>query len=595
MNSEKLPHTLGPFIWHYIKKQWKTFALIQFFAFAWSIDHTMWPIVIMLLIDGITNYSGDRADMWHVLATPIIMGISLWTCVEIFFRACGMLMAKTLPKLEADVRMDMFNYVQKHSFNYFSNNFAGTIANKISDMPHNIENIIQLVIYLFFPVLLSLVIAVTLFAFVSIYFALILASWLVVHISVSWVFARKCAIYSDVHAESRSTLAGKIVDSLSNHNNVRLFSRYRYELKFLEKFQKDEQEKHIVSLWYIEKMKFVMGILSLLGIGIVMNWYMLYSWQQGRLTTGEVVFIFNTTWNITMMAWIAGLEFPTLYNKIGVCKQALSIIQDPIEITDEPHAKPLKVTEGLIKFENVSFHYRPEYNIFQNKNIIIHPGEKVGLVGSSGSGKTTFVNLILRYYDVEKGRILIDGQDIFNVTQNSLREQIALIPQDTSLFHRTLMDNIRFGKLEATDEEVRQAAAKAHAHEFIEKMPEKYETFVGERGVKLSGGQRQRISIARAILKNAPILILDEATSALDSVTETLIKDSMKSLMEGRTSIVIAHRLSTLSDMDRILVFKDGKIIEEGTHISLIEAGEHYAALWRMQAGGFLPEEDEQD
>lgn len=588
-----MPKSLLPFIWHFIKKHWFLIAVAQFFSFAWSIDHTFWPYVIMLLIDTITTFAGDRAEMWTLLAKPIIMGISLWIGVEISFRLSGIAFAKVIPKIDADVRLAMFEYVEKHSYNYFSNNFAGTLANKISDMVQSMENILRLIIQLFFPVFLALIIALFMFASVNINFALILGAWLVVHLGISFAFAPKCAKLSDAHAASRSNLAGKIVDSLTNHNNIRLFSRYKYELQHLSKFQKDEKDKYWESLWYIEKMKFAMGLVSFLGAGLALNWYMLYCWQQGTITAGEVIFIFNTSWNIVMMAWIAGLELPILYKEIGVCKQALTIIRDPIEVADSLQAKPLKVKRGEIIFDNVTFHYLPQANIFEDKTMTIRAGEKVGLVGFSGSGKTTFVNLILRYFDVENGRILIDGQDIAEVTQDSLREQIALIPQDASLFHRSLMENIRYGHLGATDDDIIEAAKKAHAHEFIEKMPEGYETLVGERGVKLSGGQRQRIAITRAILKNAKILILDEATSALDSVTERLIQDSLHDLMEGRTSIVIAHRLSTLSGMDRILVFKEGHIIEEGSHEELLAMGGHYATMWEMQAGGFLPDSSE--
>lgn len=294
-----------------------------------------------------------------------------------------------------------------------------------------------------------------------------------------------------------------------------------------------------------------------------------------------------------MMAWLAGLELPNLFQECGVCRQALTVIQDKHEIVDAPDAKPLKVRRGEIVFENVSFHYAHNRNIFEDKNLVIKAGSKVGLVGFSGSGKSTFVHLILRYFDVEAGRILIDGQDIKNVTQNSLREQIALIPQDTTLFHRTLMENIRYGRLEATDEEVVAAAKRAHAHEFIEKTSHQYHTVAGERGVSLSGGQRQRIAIARAVLKDAPIFILDEATSSLDSVTEKKIQEGLEFLMDAHTCIVIAHRLSTLSNMDRILVFKEGKIVEDGTHYELLEADGHYAHMWNMQAGGFLPDSTE--
>ncbi len=261
---------------------------------------------------------------------------------------------------------------------------------------------------------------------------------------------------------------------------------------------------------------------------------------------------------------------------------------DKPEFQDLPGAYELKVTKGIISFDRVLFHYKGITPLFHNKSVIIEAGQKAGLVGYSGSGKSTFVNLILRLYDVTEGYILIDGQDIRGCTQDSLRKNIAMIPQDPSLFHRTLMENIRYGRIDANDESVVEAAKRAHAHEFIAKLPQGYNSLVGERGVKLSGGQRQRIAIARAILKNAPILILDEATSALDSVVESDIQQSLWELMQGKTTIVIAHRLSTLLHMDRILVFDMGKIVEDGTHTELLAMNGMYKTLWEAQVGGFL-------
>lgn len=595
MQNEQIPKTLFAFFWHILKKQWKWLLFIQIFSFAWSLDHTLWPFVMMTLIDTITNYAGDKAGVWIALSKPIIMGLSLWITVEIFFRLSGILSARTIPKVEADARMSMVSYVLGHSYLYFGNQMAGTIANKISDMPQSMTRVIQQVIYLFMPVALALVISTILFAYINPLFALLLVSWVTIHMGICLAFSGKCDDLSNIHAEARSDLSGRIVDILTNNANTRLFARNRFEKQYLSFFQRDELQKHADSLWIIEKMKFFLGLASFLGVGIAINGYMLYSWQQGHLTAGEVVFIFNTTWNITMMAWLAGLELPQLFKEIGVCRQALTIIQDPHDITDAPDAKPLKVTHGDIIFDHVTFNYQTHHNVFQDKTIHIKAGQKVGLVGFSGSGKTTFVNLILRYYDVQEGKILIDGQDVSKVTQDSLREQISMIPQDPSLFHRSLIENIRYGRLDATDEEIVEACKKAHCHEFIMKMPEKYDSLVGERGVKLSGGQRQRIAIARAILKNAPILILDEATSALDSVTEREIQEGLEILMEGHTSIVIAHRLSTLSGMDRILVFKEGKIVEDGTHQELLLSGGHYAKMWEMQAGGFLPDNYEEE
>ena len=265
------------------------------------------------------------------------------------------------------------------------------------------------------------------------------------------------------------------------------------------------------------------------------------------------------------------------------------------ELEDKQDAATLIVSKGQITFEGVKFHYKGTEPPFQNKSVTIEAGQKVGLVGYSGGGKSTFVNLILRLYDVTDGRILIDNQDIRDVTQDSLRSQIAMIPQDPSLFHRTLMENIRYGRVAATNAEGIAAAKKAHAHEFISKLPQGYESLVGERGVKLSGGQRQRIAIARAILKNAPILILDEATSQLDSVTERDIQESLWQLMQDKTTIVIAHRLSTLLHMDRIIVFDQGKIVEDGTHTELLSKRGLYKTLWDAQVGGFLPDQKNED
>lgn len=590
MKTEDLPKTLFSFIWFFLKKHWVALFFMQLCCFAWSIDQTLWPYVIMVLIDTITHYTGDKTGVWQALTPPIIMGISLWITVEVGYRIGGVIRAYIFPRLEANMRMKMFDYVIHHSHRYFSNQMTGTIANKINDMPLSVNRLLTHVCTLFIPIILALIIAVTLFTRISIWYAVILLSWLVIHTSVVFYCAKKGAILSNVHAETRSSLSGKIVDCLSNITNVRLFARNRFEREYLSHFQENEVKTHFRSLIYIEKIKGVWGIMTFIGTVLILNGYMLYSWQQGRLTTGEVVFIFNTTWNITTLAWLAGLELPNVFQEIGIEKQALTLIQEQHEIIDAPHAKKLLVTEGEIVFDHVTFHYQKHHALFQNKTITIEAKQKVGLVGFSGSGKSTFVNLILRYYDIQGGHIFIDGQDIAQVTQNSLHEQISIIPQDPSLFHRSLMENIRYGKLDASDEEVIEAARKAHCHEFIMSMPEKYNTLVGERGIKLSGGQRQRIAIARAILKNAPLLILDEATSALDSITEREIQEGLALLMENKTVLVVAHRLSTLSGMDRILVFHEGQIIEDGSHEQLMAEMGHYSQLWVMQAGGFLPD-----
>lgn len=319
-------------------------------------------------------------------------------------------------------------------------------------------------------------------------------------------------------------------------------------------------------------------------------YFLVNLYGKNLVTIGDFALIFGLSMQLGHMIWYT-LDFVNQFNQaIGKCKQSLSALLIQPEIMDQSDAPDLHVKEGKITFDKIKFHYKGTEALFQNKSVMIEAGQKVGLVGYSGGGKTTFVSLILRLYDVTGGRILIDAQDIRDVTQESLRASIALIPQDPSLFHRSLMDNIRYGRPDATDEEVIEAAKRAHAHEFISQLPQGYASLVGERGVKLSGGQRQRIAIARAILKNAPILILDEATSQLDSVTESHIQESLWDLMQGKTTIVIAHRLSTLLHMDRILVFDHGKIVEDGPHAELLVKAGLYKTLWDAQVGGFLPD-----
>lgn len=317
---------------------------------------------------------------------------------------------------------------------------------------------------------------------------------------------------------------------------------------------------------------------------------LLYGWVHHWVTLGDFTQVGMQSFWLLGFIWFVSYQMTVYAREIGIIGNALSLVRRGHDLVDVPNARPLVVSQGEICFENVTFAYQKNRPVFRGLNLTIPAGENVGLVGFSGSDKTTLVNLMLRFYDIQAGHILIDGQDIAQVTQHSLRTQLAMIPQDPTLFHRSLLENIRYGRLEAIDEEVMHASKLAHCHEFIEKLDHGYQALVGERGIMLSGGQRQRIAIARAILKNAPILILDEATSALDSVTEKLIQESLHGLMQNRTAIVVAHRLSTLSDMDRIIVFHHGQIIEEGTHAELLKAQGHFALLWNMQMDGLLPD-----
>lgn len=588
----QLPSKVMPFVLFFAKEHLALFIGVLLSSLVWSIDQTVWPYIFKELIDSLLTFEGDKKEIWYYLMPILIAWASLWIGIEIGFRLQGILSAFLFPRTEASIRTKMFDYVQGHSHNYFANHFAGSIANKINDATRSFTYVIQQTLRLFIPVCVAIIIAISMFASVHPLFATLLFMWVCMHIGVCIYFADRCSELSDAHSDCRSTLTGRMVDVFTNIVNVKLFARKRHEYKQLNQYQDDEQQKHFAALFMIEKIRIILGILSFIFPGVFITWFMIYSWQHDLITIGELVLIFQITWNIMLMVWITGSELPIFFKEIGVLRQGLSVIEAKHEIQNVTGANTLHVVEGKIEFQHVHFHYHDGNAVFRDKSLVIEPGTKVGLVGFSGSGKTTFVNLLTRFFDIKGGQILIDEQNIHNVTIDSLREQIAFIPQDPTLFHRSLMDNIRYGNLAASDKDVMEAARKAHCHEFIDVLPEKYNTLVGERGIKLSGGQRQRIAIARAMLKNVPILILDEATSALDSVTEELIQRSMKELMEHKTAIIIAHRLATVASMDRILVFDKGIIVEDGNHNTLLKQKGHYARMWHMQAGGFLPDHD---
>jgi ATP-binding cassette subfamily B protein len=422
-------------------------------------------------------------------------------------------------------------------------------------------------------------------------FALILLGWLIVHLGITLFFLHQSGHLWEMHSEAVANLSGKIVDVFSNMLNVRLFARRNYEASYLGKSQREEIIKAKKAMWQVEIMRIGLGINGVcLLFGMLGT--LLYGWVHHWVTAGDFTQVMmQTIWLMGWM-WFITFQLTDFVRERAIISNALKLIRRSHDLTDRQNAYPLQVTHGEICFDRVSFAYEANRAVFNQLNMTIPGGQKIGLVGYSGSGKSTFLNLILRFYDVQAGRILIDHQDISDVTQDSLRAQIALIPQEPALFHRTLMENIRYGRIDATDEEVIKASQLAHCHEFIEKLDDGYQAMVGERGVKLSGGQRQRIAIARAMLKNAPILILDEATSALDSVTEKLIQQSLHILMQGRTTIVVAHRLSTLSDLDKIIVFDKGTIVEAGTKEQLLDNQGYFARLWNMQTQGFLPDDE---
>lgn len=577
------------FVWRYMKPQKRTFSTIFLLdSLAWPLDALLWPYLLSLVIDVFTRYEGDRLSAWGALKVPMFGAIALVASVEIGSRTMGFLMAKGIPKLEADIRMGMFEHIQRHSPRYFNDRFAGSLANKITDMTTQVVAILQELVWPILPALVTILFGAIILFFINPVFASILLGWIGVHLGICLFFTRSCDQLEHVHGEARTTLLGKIVDSFTNNFAINLFFRFSHERKLIAPFQLKEQKTNVEARRYVEKMRCCLSLSFILGPTLGINGFLLHYWIAGNISTGQMVQVFNTVWNLTVVMWTVGCSFPLLFQSFGTLRQAYSVMTDPEDLGDKERAENLAVKRGEITFKNVSFHFG-DHKLFENKQVEIRGGEKVGLVGYSGAGKSTFINLILRFFPLEKGEISIDGHNIAEMTLESLRRQIALIPQDPVLFHRTIRENISFGKPGASEGEILEAAHLAHCDEFIKKIPNGYDATVGERGTKLSGGEKQRVAIARAILADAPILILDEATSALDSITERFIQDSLDTLMQGRTTLVIAHRLSTLSRMDRILVFDQGKIVEEGTHTLLLRKEGHYANMWKMQVGGFLP------
>ncbi len=586
----KLPETLTGFIWFFIKKQLPAFIFIILTSWVWATNESLFPYFIRSFVNAIHNYHSDPLQVWKVLKGPLIGLTVLWLTMELSMRTQGLVMMRTFPRLRTQMREAVFNYVRQHSHEYFANNFAGNIANKINDLPSGIELILQILLFNFISFAVAFIVALIVISHVSLFFSGLLLGWSICHMIVTFLFLKSGYVLAEAASESTSTLTGKIVDSLTNMLNVRLFSKGEYESRYLNKYTLEEQSRYKQALWHLEKMKIIQGSLGSIFI-LVVIFSLVYGWSHSWVTLGDFTLVGMLCFSMLGFIWYASYQMTTFVREAGKMRSALSLITAQHDIKDDEGALPLHVARGAIQFNNVTFHYQSSKPIFQQLSVTIPAGQKVGLVGFSGSGKSTFVNLLLRFYDIQSGAILIDGQNISAVTGHSLRHQLAMIPQDPSLFHRTLMENIRYGREDASDEEVIQAAQLAHCHEFIDQLDEKYHALVGERGIKLSGGQRQRIAIARAILKNAPILLLDEATSSLDSVTEKMIQKSLDALMKNRTTIIIAHRLSTLLHMDRILVFSQGALVEDGTTQQLLRQNGVFARLWNMQADGFLPDD----
>ncbi|GHU06750.1 ABC transporter ATP-binding protein [Betaproteobacteria bacterium] len=592
--APELPASPWRFVLHFAHERIGWYLSMVLLETAHATCGILLPFAIAEIVRKVTELGNGATGWAETLRMPLLFFVALAIGEVVLSRASGMLQFYFGPMQRQSVTRALYAYLQHHSHRYLNNNFAGALSHRISETSLAVNQIMWAIIFDFWPVAIVFVVSIMLLLQAQSSLSLFVLGWAVLYVTLSWQLATRCRPYAVKSAEARSETTGKLVDSVSNLLSARLFARLGLERKTLDDQLSVELKAVRRAMWYSERVRwFQFTAAAVLKIGTV--WYALTLWSEGRIGVAEFVLATSLALHIINEARNLSRRFLDFFEFIGNVSNGVRTLIRPHELVDTPDAKPGHIRDGKIEFQGVDFGYTDEQRIFNKLSLEIPAGQRVGLVGFSGSGKSSFVSLLLRLYDPQGGHILIDGQDIRQMTQDSLHAQVGLIPQDPSLFHRSLADNIRYGRIEASDEEVIEAARKANAHDFIAEMRDGYKALVGERGVKLSGGQRQRIAIARVILKNAPVLILDEATAALDSVTEKAIQQTLDEVMHGKTVIVIAHRLSTIAHLDRILVFDHGRIVEDGSHAELLAQGGTYHRLWSGQAGGFLSDNARQD
>jgi ATP-binding cassette, subfamily B, multidrug efflux pump len=586
------PATLVAFFWHYAKQAKGLFIALFVVGFAVALLDTMIPIFIGRIVTLITTTKPETlfADFWPLL---LAMALTLLVLRPLALTTQNLLSNQAISaNVSNRIRWQNHWYVVRQSWAFFQNDFAGRIANRVMQTGPAIRETVVALITGVWYILVYGTSALLLLGSADPWLALPVVLWFAGYLVLLRVLVPRMRDRSKEVSEARSALTGRIVDSYTNILTVKLFARAREE----DAYVRDAVDSHTGMFYRSLRLNTLFSLcLSSLNAMLVTGTagVAILLWTRGTVEVGTVAMALPLAWQIVSVAGWVAYQITSIFENIGVVQEGMMTIARPIGLTDRADAATLTVTRGEIRFEDVRFGYGRETGVIEDLTLTVRPGEKIGLIGRSGAGKSTLVNLLLRFFDLEGGRILIDGQDIAAVTQESLRAQISMVTQDTSLLHRSIRDNIRYGRPQAVEAEIVAATKLAHADEFIDELEDwrgrrGLDAHVGERGVKLSGGQRQRVAIARVILKDAPILVLDEATSALDSEVEAAIQSSLGTLMAGKTVIAIAHRLSTIARMDRLIVLDRGRIVEQGTHRELLALGGHYAALWHRQSGGFI-------
>jgi ATP-binding cassette subfamily B protein len=570
-------------MWKQACVRWPLFVSMLVLIAIAKISDVLISVYYKNFIDTLTAPQASKDMLYPIIFMIFLLMAIPWIC----WRFVEFIANFWQPDSIRQIGEESYNYLQKHSYNFFINNFVGSLVKRLNRLPSAFETVTDIVMFNIYPTFILIIASLIAVYNTSPLLAGVLGLFVVIFIGANYWFAVYMLRYDNKVNALDTRWSGFVADTIANSMNIQLFSSLPREFSSFKKITM-EWRKLSTFTWNLKSIG--NGIQATLMIAVEVGFLVIGTqlWSEGKITAGDFVLFENILVSIFINIWDFGRNIRKLSKGLADGEEMIAIMETPHDIVDIPGAKPLKLTKGEIDIKDLTFTYDKGRTIFENFDLNIPAKRKVAFVSRSGEGKSTLTKLIMRLYNVPEGTVFIDGQDVMKVTLESLRKSVSFVPQDPILFHRTLADNIKYGKPDATMEEIIDASKKAHCHEFISRLPEKYNTFVGERGVKLSGGERQRVAIARAILEDSPILILDEATSSLDSESEHLIQEALKVLMKNKTSIVIAHRLSTINQMDEIIVIEKGTITERGTHEQLLKKdGGHYRMLWEIQSGGY--------